>query len=159
MTTKTVTPYNLVKMATSREIATENLPEIINSTQVKNYNCKALLWLVSKVTHLADTLYKGIYNITSKTEQEIIDDLYQLYFPDITMMIRAYFEETGNKTNLYELQVFAEIAQAIYFSLCMETDLPEVLEVLALGSSYSPDVQKVIEILESDYQKYTKRKL
>ena len=159
MATKTITPFNLVKMATSRDIATENLPEIINSTQVKNYNCKALLWLISKVTHLADTLYKGIYNITSKTEQEIIDDLYQLYFPDIIMMLRAYFEETDGKTNLYELQVFAEIAQVIYFSLCMDTDLPEVLEVLSLGSSYSPDVQKITEILQSDYQKYTKRKM
>lgn len=159
MATKTITPFNLVKMATSRDIATENLPEIINSTQIKNHNCKALLWLVSHVTHSADTLYKGIYNITSKTEQEIIDGLYQLYLSDIITMLRAYFEETDGKTNLYELQVFAETAQAIYFSLCMETDLPEVLEVLALGSSYSPDVQKVIEILESDYQKYTKRKL
>lgn len=159
MTTKTITPYNLVKMATSRDIATENLPEIISNTQVKNYNCKALLWLVSTVTHLADTLHKGIYNITSKTEQEIIDDLWQLYFPDIIMMLRAYFEETDGKTNLYELQVFAETAQVIYFSLCMDTDLPEVIETLALGSSYSPDVQKVIEILENDYQKYTKRKM
>lgn len=159
MTTKKITASKLVKMATSREIATENLPEIINSTKVKNYNCKALLWLVSKVTHLADTLYKGVYNITSKTEREIIDDLYQLYFPDIIMMLRAYFEETDGKTNLYELQVFAEIAQVIYFSLCMETNLPEVLEVLALGPSHSPDVQKVTEILEDDYQKYTKRKM
>lgn len=146
-------------MATSRDIATENLPEIINSTQVKNHNCKALLWLVSSVTHSADRLYKGVYNITIKTEQEIIDGLYQLYFTDIIMMLRAYFEETEGKENLYEVQVLGEIATEIYFSLCMDTDLPEVLEALALGSSYSPCVEKVKEILQSDYQKYTKRKM